>query len=225
MRRTRSQGFSPRNEGETFNSHWQVKERSCEKGDMKRLLWSGYLLSSALCLFSPAAARAFPTIPWEHMTGYMSSPPYGWIYSYDIGLYSDVLMIDVDVRLVGYNPDPSLRSRWENGIESTWSTNRFSVPISFNVDWVTTDPDYSVTVVNGTGPCFRNSHHGRLRRLRLPMYCDPAAGQISIAHFALDDAVAQRHTRDRTIHAPGNGAMFLALKRVQWMIEVRSIFP
>lgn len=129
----------------------QVKGLSCEQErDMKRFAFLGCLLSSALCLSFPATAGAY-LFPWEHVTGYMSSPPYGWTYSYDIGFYSDILMIDVDVRLTGYAPDPSLRNRWENGIESIWSTNRFSVPISFNVDWVTTDYDQSVTVVGGTG--------------------------------------------------------------------------
>ncbi|HNS55460.1 MAG TPA: PEP-CTERM sorting domain-containing protein, partial [Smithellaceae bacterium] len=37
------------------------------------------------------------------------------------------------------------------GIEGIWSTSRFNVPISFNVDWVTTGYDYSVNVTNSTG--------------------------------------------------------------------------
>ena len=91
------------------------------------------------------------TFTWEHITGYMSSGLYGWTYSYDIGFYNDKLMVDVDINLVGYSPDLNLRTRWETGIETLWSTNRFSVPILFNVDWVTTNYDYSVNVVQGTG--------------------------------------------------------------------------
>ncbi len=97
-------------------------------------------------------ARAEAIIfPWEHQTGWNSSPPYGWRYSYDIGFYNDTLMIDVDIRLIGYDPGMTLKSRWEQGIESIWSTNRFNVPISFNVDWVSADWDQNVAVVKGTG--------------------------------------------------------------------------
>lgn len=91
------------------------------------------------------------TIAWEDITGFNSSPPYGWAYSYDIGFYSGTLMIDVDVYLTGYDPGVGLKNRWEYGIESLWSTTRFSIPISFNVDWVTTDYDYAVRIVNGAG--------------------------------------------------------------------------
>jgi len=86
---------------------------------------------------------------WEYQTGSKSSPPYGWNYSYDIGFYNDTLMIDVDIRLVGYDPGITLKNRWEQGIESIWSTNRFSIPISFNVDWVDNNYDYRVTVAQG----------------------------------------------------------------------------
>jgi len=91
------------------------------------------------------------TFPWEHITGYRYSAPYGWNYSYDIGCYDDILMVDVDIRLVGYTPSASLRDRWENGIESLWSTDRFRVPISFNVDWGTANYDQTVTVTNSEG--------------------------------------------------------------------------
>ena len=110
---------------------------------MENLLVLVFLLGQ----FANAEASTFT---WEHMTGYMSSPPYGWTYSYDIGFYNDTLKIDVDIKLAGYNPDVSLTNRWEIGIESIWSTNRLSIPISFNVDWVTTDYDFVVNVVNGS---------------------------------------------------------------------------
>jgi hypothetical protein len=72
-------------------------------------------------------------------------------YSYDIGFYNGTLMIDVDIDLVGYDPGITLTNRWERGIESIWSTNRFNIPISFNVDWVSTNFDYRVKVVEGQG--------------------------------------------------------------------------
>ena len=91
------------------------------------------------------------TFTWEHQTGLKISPPYGWAYSYDIGFYNGTLMIDVDIDLVGYDPGITLTNRWERGIESIWSTNRFNIPISFNVDWVSTNFDYRVKVVEGQG--------------------------------------------------------------------------
>jgi hypothetical protein len=109
-----------------------------------------HLLVVVFVLMMSATAGAY-TFSWEHITGYRSSPPYGWNYSYDIGLYNNVLMVDVDIKLTGYDPAPALKNRWENGLESIWSTNRFSVPISFNVDWVTTNYDQVVTVTNSTG--------------------------------------------------------------------------
>ena len=60
-------------------------------------------------------------------------------------------MVDVDVNLVGYAPGVDLTTRWENGIESIWSTSKFNIPISFNVDWVSVNYDYRVTVVQGEG--------------------------------------------------------------------------
>jgi hypothetical protein len=90
------------------------------------------------------------TFPWEHISGHRSSPPYGWNYSYDIGFYNDTLMIDVDVRLTGFDAGETLKGRWESGIESLWSTDRLEVPIAFNVDWVTADFDQTVIVANST---------------------------------------------------------------------------
>ena len=108
------------------------------------------LLVLVLLLAFNAASEA-TTFTWEHQTGYRSSPPYGWDYSYYIGCYDDVLMVDVGIRLVGDSPSSSLLNRWEDGIETIWSTNRFSVPISFNVDWVTTGYDQTVSVVDAEG--------------------------------------------------------------------------
>lgn len=110
----------------------------------------GNLLVSVFLLGSFTNANAI-TFEWEHITGYMSSPPYGWTYSYDIGFYDNTLKIDVDIKLTGFDPGLPLTNRWASGIESIWSTTRFSIPISFNVDWVTSGYDHLVNVVNGTG--------------------------------------------------------------------------
>jgi hypothetical protein len=125
---------------------------------MRRISLKVLVVGIGLALFitSSVVAEA-TTYTWEHKTGYMSSGGYGWNYSYDIGFYNDTLMIDVDIYLAGYDPGESLKNMWESGIESMWSTYRFTIPnvgafpISFNVDWVTTDYDFTVTVVNGYG--------------------------------------------------------------------------
>ena len=109
----------------------------------------GNLLVSVFLLGSFGNANAI-TFEWEHITGDMSSPPYGWTYSYDIGFYDNTLKIDVDIKLTGFDPDAFLKGRWEYGIESIWSTKkeRFNIPISFNVDWVDSGYDYAVNIVN-----------------------------------------------------------------------------
>jgi len=110
----------------------------------------GNLLVSVFLLGSFANANEI-TFEWEHITGDMSSGKYSWTYSYDIGFYDNTLKIDVDIYLAGFDPDDDLKGRWEYGIESIWSTKkeRFNIPISFNVDWVISDSDYVVNVVNG----------------------------------------------------------------------------
>ena len=70
-----------------------------------------------LLLLLTSTSAAALTIPWETRTGYNSSGDFGWTYSYDIGVFDDVLMIDVDIALTGIKPRRSLRDRWESGIE------------------------------------------------------------------------------------------------------------
>lgn len=118
--------------------------RFCSEMIRGRPLW--------LCLLLCAnySAEAI-TVEWENIAGYKRNSPYGWNYSYDIGFYDNSLMIDVDVRLTGDSPSEALLDRWEDGIESIWSTDRFEVPILFDIDWVDTGYDYSVNVTNGFG--------------------------------------------------------------------------
>jgi hypothetical protein len=109
-----------------------------------------------LSVLLTASSAAALTIPPEARTGQNRSGSVAWTYSYDIGLVDDVLVIDVDVAFMGINPRRSLRDRWESGIEGLWSTDRFAVPIVFNVDWVKVDwvtPNYDqlVTVRRGRG--------------------------------------------------------------------------
>lgn len=95
------------------------------------------------------------TADWETITGHRSSGQYGWNYSYDIGLFNDVLMVDLDINMVG-DVDNSVLNTWESGMENAWSTDRFDVPITFNVDWVDTDYDQRVYAKDGSG---RSSMH------------------------------------------------------------------
>lgn len=105
----------------------------------------------SLMLYASSIASA-TSIPWEHITGYNLSgnPSYGWNYSYDICLLDDVLIIDVDLKLIGHNPGQERINAWETSIETTWSTDRFDTPIVFNVNWVSSDQDYTVTITDTT---------------------------------------------------------------------------
>lgn len=96
-------------------------------------------------------------IQWETLSGSMFSDPFGWEYSYDIGVFNDILMIDLDIKLEGDTAAPELLNRWERGIEETWSTNRFAIPILFNVDWVSDNYDQIVTVHEGNTATFTMS--------------------------------------------------------------------
>ena len=92
------------------------------------------------------------SIPWQTISGSRVSDHYAWNYSYDIGFFNEALMIDLDIKLVGDPVDHSLLNRWEHGIEDIWSTDRFAIPILFNVDWVSEDYDAVVYVHDrGTG--------------------------------------------------------------------------
>lgn len=113
---------------------------------MKKLLAAFFLL-----LVTSTAADAL-TFDYEHVSGLRLAPPYGWFYSYDIGYIDNTLKVDIDVQLYGATPATTLLDRWERGIESIWSTNRFAVPILFDVEWVASSShDYMVQVIEGLG--------------------------------------------------------------------------
>ena len=100
-----------------------------------------------------AEALAY-SIPWETISGSKSDGAFGWNYSYDIGFFDHTLMVDVDIYLVGDAAQQSLLDRWEVGIEDIWSTDRFLIPISFNVDWVSDNYDQVVTIHDGSSDVF-----------------------------------------------------------------------
>lgn len=115
---------------------------------MKKLL--SILILSGIC--SEAIAVS---IPWETISGSRSSSGFRWTYSYDIGFLNNMLMIDLDINLIGDTANNNvLLNRWETGIEGIWSTNRFEIPISFNVDWVSENYDQTVYVHDGDTAIF-----------------------------------------------------------------------
>ncbi len=99
-------------------------------------------------IFSNAMAI---NIDWEMQSGYKSSGVFGWNYSYDLGYFDDTLMIDLDIKLAGDPANQTLLDRWERGIEQIWSTDRFEIPISLNIDWVSSGYDQIVNVHQGSG--------------------------------------------------------------------------
>jgi hypothetical protein len=97
----------------------------------------------------------------QQLTGTRTSsvygPTYSWNYSYDLSFQNDTLLAQVGVELVGADPGTALLNQWESGVESTWS-NHYDVvdgtylyPILFDLVWVGSSPDETVTVHAGTG--------------------------------------------------------------------------
>lgn len=124
-----------------------------------KLLRSQMLLILLLSISVEASADMFD---WEIESGYRTGgipTIYGWNYCYDIAFIDDILKIDVDIMLIGSDPGTTLKDRWETGMETMWSTTRFSVPIAFNIDWVTSNPDQTVTVKTGTGQSNMRAWH------------------------------------------------------------------
>lgn len=109
-----------------------------------------HLTAFAFMLWFCALSNA-ATFAREHQKGEFTDGNFAWDYSYSIGFYSGILMIDVDIDLTGDAAGNILKGRWETGIETIWSTSRFAVPIQFNVDWVNVGADHTVTVTNSAG--------------------------------------------------------------------------
>lgn len=94
------------------------------------------------------------SIDWQTQSGYLSSSGFGWNYGYDIGVFDDVLKVDLNIKLIGDSADQTLLDRWEFGIEDIWSTDRFDIPIEFNVDWVDSDYHHLVRINEGSSGVF-----------------------------------------------------------------------
>ena len=115
-----------------------------------------------LFMVSPVLAGVSPLsdIATERVIGYCSSPPYGWQYSYDIGLSNYEVNIKLLIALTGDFAVPSLVSTWENGIEAMWNCaydivdDDFRYHVNFDAEF-TYDPyapaHQVVTVLQGQG--------------------------------------------------------------------------
>ncbi len=106
-------------------------------------------------LFLTISSQSIASIStWETISGSRDSGDFAWDYSYDIGWFDNKVLIDLDIKLAGDPVEQTLLNRWESGIEQIWSTDRFIVPISFNVDWVSNDYDQTVTAHAGDTETF-----------------------------------------------------------------------
>jgi len=107
----------------------------------------------------PATTLAAPIsdIGIDYVSNFYSSGIFGWNSSYDISFQNQNLILDIDIDLIGDDPGSALISTWEQGIESIWS-NAFDIydgtylyDTVFNVDWVNSGADHTVTVHSGSG--------------------------------------------------------------------------
>ena len=111
-------------------------------------------IPSMLGMLVSTAYAQVTFVDFQTISGFRSSPPYGWRYSYDIGYSNEAIQIDIDVRLTGLSTTLDQRNIWENGFQNIWSVDaeRFGVAMNFNLDWVSSNADLVVDVVqSGNG--------------------------------------------------------------------------
>ena len=114
-----------------------------------------------------AGISPIPDITVQTLRGHLSSPPYAWWYSYDIGYCDYEVNVEMDIHLQGADPGADLLSTWENGIEDMWS-RKFDIidtsmgspgnPYHYHVNFDVLFPSdpaafshHTVTVIAGTG--------------------------------------------------------------------------
>jgi hypothetical protein len=136
-----------------------VRKKKLKPGTCKKYT----VLSCCILLFTAAVQANLPPlsdIEIQKVSGYLSSPPYGWNYAFDIGFSNLEVNVKMRIRLTGYDPSPALESVWENGIESMWS-NRYDIvddTFRYHVNFDTIfydiyDPSihHTVNVIYGVG--------------------------------------------------------------------------
>jgi hypothetical protein len=107
-----------------------------------------------------ASLLYIPDIPTETVSGYRSSPPYGWTYKFDAG-FSDLEMnVQLRILLYGYAPGSALMQTWEDGIESMWSRKfdiadgDFHYHVNFDTVFYTSPSSnihHTIEVIQGQG--------------------------------------------------------------------------
>lgn len=83
---------------------------------------------------------------------------FAWHVGYNLSFINSVFQITEYIKLVGADPGASLRSIWENGIETTWNHKVFFAdafnywyPVKLDVAFVSTGQHNTVTVHAGDG--------------------------------------------------------------------------
>jgi hypothetical protein len=85
------------------------------------------------------------------------TPDYGWTSKYDISFTGQTLHVEINIQLTGADPGDALKQTWRDGIESIWNNKyeivdgEYAYPIEVKVNWVTSNPHHTVTVVSGKG--------------------------------------------------------------------------
>ena len=113
--------------------------------------WLGVLPSSAIVI--PDLSFDIPTQRIQSFLSAGLNQEFGNIIAYDIG-YSRAAgySVTVDLQLIGVDPTPAVKQRWESDTERIWSTaDRFTKPIVLDLRFVEQDPHHVVTVKEGIG--------------------------------------------------------------------------
>lgn len=93
-------------------------------------------------------------IQFEHQ-----SNPFTGQGSYSIAFSEGILWVRLKLKLIGEPVSEELLLRYEKGIEDTWSTDRFEIPIRIDVVWTDNEPDKVIKVVSGVGRWHTSQWH------------------------------------------------------------------
>jgi hypothetical protein len=118
-------------------------------------------LSLLIVVASTFATPVYITdIPTQTVSGYRSSPPYGWTYKFDMGFSDLELNVQLRILLTGFNPGSAFEETWESGIENMWARKfdivdgDFHYHVNFDTAFSHSSADsthHNVTVINGQG--------------------------------------------------------------------------
>ncbi len=164
-----------------------------------------------LGIFTTSVSASTTFVDFQTISGSRSSDSFGWGYSYDIGYFDDAIQVDVDVLLTGIATTLEHRGIWENGFEDIWSVDatRFGVAMNFNLDWVTSDSDLIVNVIQSGGgnlstwPIEQNwgpTHYGAFAAHelghQLGLFDEYSGGAVDLDHSERLNSGGLMHTLD-----------------------------